>query len=96
MTVEEATPPAAPPIEIFPDNWIAVCVFCALGTQWRVGFGGPYGLDYNVLLHKLDRLGLTTEEYDSAEADVRVLEGEALAEMREQQEREEKKKGNRK
>ena len=24
-------------------------VFQAMGTQWRMGFNGPVGLDYNVL-----------------------------------------------
>lgn len=42
---------------------------------------GPTGLDYNVLFHKMDRLGLEPEEYERLEADVRVMEFAALAVM---------------
>lgn len=99
LTVEEATPvipglsmvDGEYVIDVYPDNWVAVCVFNALGTQWRVGFGGAYGLDYGVLFHKLDRLGLAAEEFDEIEADVRVLEAQALEEMREQAEADKRK-----
>lgn len=40
--------------------------------------GGPTGLDYNVLYHKMDRMQLTTTEYEELEADIQVMEYEAL------------------
>jgi hypothetical protein len=85
LTMKEAEEQAAlqDEIEVWPDNWIAVCVFCAIGTQWRVAFG-PYGLDYNVLYRKLDRLELSPDEYDDVEGEIRVLESEALQEMHRQ------------
>lgn len=61
----------------------AVNLFIALATQWRVGMGGPVGLDYNVLFFKMQRMKLADAEWDAVEDDIRVLEDEALAIMRE-------------
>lgn len=72
-----------PQVEIWPENLRAFDLFVALGTQWRVGMSGPTGLDYNVLYRKMDRLGLTPEEYDALEQDIAVMEAEALAVMNE-------------
>lgn len=33
-------------VEVWACNWQAVAIFAELSTQWRVGFGGVYGLDY--------------------------------------------------
>jgi hypothetical protein len=87
LTMQEAEEEAAKQdlIEVWPENWVAVCVFTSIGTQWRVAFG-PYGLDYNVLYRKLDRLGLEPDEYDEIEGSIRVLEAEALGEMHRQAE----------
>jgi hypothetical protein len=41
--------------------------------------GGPTGIDYNVVFHRLDRLNLTDAEYEQLFEDVRVIESEALA-----------------
>jgi hypothetical protein len=79
MTLEEAQ---GPPIEVWAENWLAVSVFEAIGTQWRVGTGGFVGLDYNVLYRKLDRMNLTASEYDDLEDCVRILEDAALETMR--------------
>jgi hypothetical protein len=33
--------------EVWPENWPALDLFLALGTQWRIGpLGGALGLDY--------------------------------------------------
>lgn len=53
-----------------------------LGTQWRVGPCGAYGLDYNVLYVRLDRMNLDPADRDELEADIRVLEDAALERMR--------------
>lgn len=52
-------------------------------TQWRMGpSSGPYGLDYNVLYHRMDRMELSAERYKELEACIRLMEYEALDEMR--------------
>lgn len=52
-----------------------------MGTQWRHGFGGPTGLDYNTLHHRMDRMKLAPEEYDILETDIRIMESAALTAM---------------
>lgn len=70
---------------VWPCNVPAVNVFVALGTQWRMGSGGPYGLDYSVLYHKLDRMQLSQEAREAIEDDIRTLEDAALEQMRKDQ-----------
>lgn len=53
-----------------------------MSTQWRRD-NGPCGLDYTVLHHRMDRLGLSAEEYDELESDIQVMEGAALAQIHE-------------
>jgi len=65
-------------LEIWPENHQAIQLFISLSTQWRVGAGGPTGLDYNVLFTRMERLGLTPERYEQLFDDVRVIESEAL------------------
>lgn len=72
---------AGEPVEIWPDNRSAFELFGALQTQWRVGMNGPIGLDYNVLYHRMDRMGLTPERYDDLEADIAAMEVAALGEI---------------
>ncbi|MEN7429156.1 DUF1799 domain-containing protein [Chromobacterium sp. TRC.1.1.SA] len=61
-------------MDVWPDNWQAVQLLNRMSTQWRVGFGGAMGLDYNVLYRMMDRLGLVPEEFDQLEADIQVME----------------------
>jgi hypothetical protein len=68
-------------VGIWPENVEAVNLFAAIGTQWRVGQNGPYGLDYNILYRKLDRMGLSPVRYAELEEEIRILEGAALDEM---------------
>lgn len=70
-------------VEVWEENLPAFQVFCAIGTQWRVGQAGPIGLDYNVLYHKLDRMRLDPDQYDELEADIMIMERAALETMRE-------------
>lgn len=65
-------------LEIWPDNAVAVGVFTSVRTQWRVGPGGPYGLDYNVVDRRVDRLGLEDERRAVLEAELHVMELAAL------------------
>jgi hypothetical protein len=73
------------PVEIWPENQQAYFLFADLRTQWRMGMGGACGLDYMVLYAKLDRMGLTREETDELEQDVRAMEFEALSAMTERE-----------
>lgn len=65
-------------MEAWPENEAALHLFRALGTQWRIGVSGPTGLDHNVLLARLDRMQLTDAEREQLDADVRVMEHQAL------------------
>lgn len=69
-------------VHVWPDCVAPINLFSQIGTQWRCGQNGAYGLDYNVLYRKMDRMGLTPQEYDDLEADIRILEDAALEEMR--------------
>lgn len=69
-------------VKVFPQNVQSINVFISLGTQWLVGPGGPYGLNYQTLYHKLDRMNLRAEESARIEEDMRVLEDAALEQMR--------------
>jgi hypothetical protein len=69
-------------VHVFPDNVQAHNLFVTMGTQWRVGPAGPYGLDYLVLYQKMDRMGLSSERYEALEAEIRIMEDAALEEMR--------------
>ncbi|OVE49453.1 DUF1799 domain-containing protein [Chromobacterium violaceum] len=70
-------------VEVWPDNWQAVQLLNRMSTQWRVGFGGAVGLDYNVLYRMMDRLKLGGIEEEELEKDIQVMELEALQVMAE-------------
>lgn len=63
--------------------WPAVCLFEALGTQWRLGPGGPSGLDYAAIPRIAKILGLKRRDLSEAFHDLRLMENEALAIMAE-------------
>lgn len=75
------------PVDVWPECWPAVHLFIRLGTQWRVGMSGPTGLDYSVMFRMLDRLGLSADEYDDWESDLRLMEAEALDTMRDERDK---------
>lgn len=57
-------------------------VFIAMTTQWRAGFAGPTGLDYNALPTVLRLQAIPRRDWPEMFADLRVLEAEALTTMR--------------
>lgn len=59
----------------------SVNVFRTMRTQWRVGFSGPYGLDYGTLPAVLRLLGVPRAKWSEVLADLRTMEAEALAAM---------------
>jgi hypothetical protein len=69
--------------EIWPDNWQALDVFMAMETQWRTGMGGATGLDYGVLPDVMRLRGVPKSERSEVFDWVRLMEGEALDQMRE-------------
>jgi hypothetical protein len=70
-------------VEVWPENERAYFLFSDLRTQWRMGMGGPYGLDYTVLYAKLDRMRLEPDDRDQLEDDIRTMEFAALGAMAE-------------
>lgn len=80
LTVEEAS---GAPVEIWPENVLAINVFCAMSTQWRIGMGGPTGLDYGVLESVMRLSGVPASERSEVFDSIRILETAALETMRE-------------
>jgi hypothetical protein len=67
--------------EIWPENVRAFNLFHSLTTQWRIGMSGRTGLDYVVAYHRMDRMGLSAEEYAQLDQDLQVMEVAALNTM---------------
>lgn len=57
-----------------------------MGTQWRVGPGGPAGLDYTAIRATASMLGIKRRDLTDIFPDLRVMEVEALAVMAESME----------
>lgn len=72
-----------PPFEVWPEHVQAVKVFVALGTQWAVGTAGVIGLRYESLAEVWKTVGVRKRDRPRVFEDLRVLESEALAQMRE-------------
>ena len=70
---------ASEPVDPYPDNLEALSLFSFLRTQWRMGPNGASGLDYAVMHHRMDRMGLRPDKYYQLEADIHVMECAALA-----------------
>lgn len=68
-------------MDIEPENWPAILVFCACDTQWRHHNNGrPIGLDYQSLESVMRMQGV--ENVADVFARVRILERESLRVMR--------------
>ena len=64
---------------MWPENWDTVEMFLRLQTQWRIGMGGPIGLDYSAVEWLL-RLYEVKDQRALLE-DLQIMEGAALAAM---------------
>lgn len=73
--------------EVFPDNWTALSVFTDLATQWRVGFGGPTGLDYTAIEPVLRLRRVKRNQWAQTFDDLQVMETEVLKVFKEQAEK---------
>lgn len=70
------------PVEVWPEMWPAVELFCRLGTQWHVSpAGGATGLRYEALYPLLDRHCADPDDWQQLFDDVRVMERAALDTM---------------
>lgn len=78
-----ATMPAqSDEILIWPENAESVNFFVDYcRTQWRVGAGGPTGLDYTAVLATMRASPIPRARRDEVFADVRVMESAALDAM---------------
>jgi hypothetical protein len=70
-------------VEVFPDVWPALVLMMSMSTQWRVGMGGPIGLDYGVVREVGSIIGLSKKQVSKAFPDLQVMEAEALTVMAE-------------
>jgi hypothetical protein len=82
--MEEAMDAAQPTADVFPDNVEAVDIFTRCMNQWRIGFGGPYALDYNVL-PIVAPVEFKSPEWGEIFASLKVMESAALETIAEQQ-----------
>lgn len=73
---------ALDPVDVWPANWEAFCLFADLETQWRVGIGGATGLDYTAVVSMMDLHEVPRERRRELLADLQVMEKAALKQMR--------------
>ena len=67
-------------------NWDVFNLFHAMNSQWRIGMGGPTGLDYNAIIPTGTLLGFKKKQLQAMFPDLQVMENEALITMGENQE----------
>lgn len=65
----------------YEENWPALLLFSALGTQWRVGMAGATGLDYTVLPAVMDLQDIAPEHRRERFEEIRTMERAALKAM---------------
>uniref|UniRef100_UPI003EB71BD2 DUF1799 domain-containing protein n=1 Tax=Alcaligenes xylosoxydans xylosoxydans TaxID=85698 RepID=UPI003EB71BD2 len=68
-------------IDLWPENVLPKDVFEAMGSQWRIGFAGPTGLDYGALAGVMRILRVPEDDEIDVFDAVRVMEGAALRMM---------------
>lgn len=79
LTVEEAS---GPPVELWPDNVLAVDVFATIFMQWRVGVNGAFALDYGVIEPTLRMMRVPAEQWPDIFEAIQVMEPVGLAAIR--------------
>lgn len=68
--------------DVWPENWPAYAVFCDVSTQWRMGPGGPSGLDYGAVEWVMGLRQVKQAKKLQMLHDIRTLESSALKAMR--------------
>lgn len=66
---------------VWPDNERAFDLFLRIRGQMLMGVNGPTGLNYLVMYHHTDRMGLSNQEFDELHDEMQVLERAALNEI---------------
>lgn len=74
-------------INVYPECELAFVTFSKLRTQWRVGMGGPTGLDYTAVLALIRAMRLPREQSDELFEDIQTMEFSALTQIAENHER---------
>lgn len=69
-------------VDVWPENWPVVELFCRLSTQWNISMSGPTGMRYEAVYPLIDRL--FPDDWNQAFDDFQVLERAALEAMREE------------
>lgn len=69
-------------VGIWPENEAAVRLFSVMDKQWNVGMGGPVGLRYEVMPMLFRLLGIKRDEQLDVFDAVRIMEREALQQMK--------------
>ena len=66
-------------VEVWEENWQSVSFFLRVGrTRWAHGFSGPIGLRYEAIYPLMDRMNLSTDEWDALHEDLEIMEQAAL------------------
>ena len=73
-------------VEIWEENWVPFLIFKDLVRQWRIGMGGPTGLDYSALPFVFDLHEVKRKKRQDVFDAIRQMEDEALRVMQEQNE----------
>lgn len=68
---------------VYPGHEQAYRLFHAIGTQWRSGMDGPYGLDYSVAYRWLDNEGIKPSKQNQIITELALIEQGALQAMQE-------------
>lgn len=68
----------------WPDNWLPLQVFAALGTQWNVGMSGAVGLRYESVEPVMRMMEIKRGDRAELFEALRIMESAALEVMREQ------------
>lgn len=74
----DGPPPDDGAVDVWPNNWPAVQVFAACGTQWTVGMAGSTGLRYEALPFIFEMQGVQRAQWPELFGLVRLCEAEAL------------------
>jgi hypothetical protein len=84
LVLQTDNAPDAHLVELWTENEPAVALFARLLTQWRMGPGGPVGLDYTPLPMLLDMLRVRKRDRQAAFDGLREMESEGLRWLAEQ------------
>lgn len=61
-------------VEVWPENEVPMRVFRAMRTQWRIGFGGPYAMDYTVIEFVARQVGVGSRALKASFEALQVME----------------------